>query len=652
MALEPVFGRGARGDIVRQLQLALTQQQVPHETTGKPEAALAQVDGDFGRAMQRAVERVQAANGFPVTGVVNRALWKFLTADQPWPDHFSRLVRVCAGFEGHGYTWVSGNHDGAGMTWGLIGFALVSKTAVGGLPELLRSIYQAEPAEFKKAFGEQKTKLLVDELKLDWATEPRLDRAKLLAFAKLLSLDSGRSLVPGWQQAFEALGTSPKVQAIQRRRVEIGYYGPAMAAAKKYVDDLAMDCERTQLFFLDIHINNGSLSDVEDTEARAAIASLTDPSTTQKLMEIHNAMVRHRAKKDVIRQRKSCIAMGSGMVGTGRFFRLDAWGIDLSEPAPALTWPLSYATVLLDTNTIEAVSISNGIGAVKLAPEPAAAAVAASALAQGKLRFPGETGFRVHTGQPYPTGSGAIVQTEFASKGAAVINSKMEQMHDAFEMLFRGRPALLAISGQYVQTVGAAKGDVNVLQYTKKTWAGIALKQDDRLLAIRQRADGYVDITGVRRHLAECQLLILYLSSGIPGREQPGTGPRWLQWLAAVGAKPLVLGWSGPIRPPSDGERQSVASEFFARLAKIAPGDDLPTLCATHADAVVQCWGESCHAAFAKGKQRHLWREQLFMGPGLPLSGAGAIGRNGEILLANALYDGTPGTRALVGRED
>src|SRR6218665_2400335 len=112
-----VLARGARGDLVERFQVGLTKIQVPKKGGGT-EPALAEVDGDFGRTTQIAIQRAQAELKKTVTGVVDEELW-FLLTGTPWPSSFERTLGLVASFEGHGYTKAAGNWDKAGITWGI-----------------------------------------------------------------------------------------------------------------------------------------------------------------------------------------------------------------------------------------------------------------------------------------------------------------------------------------------------------------------------------------------------------------------------------------------------------------------------------------------------------------------------------------------------
>src|SRR5262245_49838284 len=105
------FARGSFGDLVGLLQTGLKRSG--HYTRG--------VDGDFGGGTDTAVRSFQADRKKTVDGRATPEIWEAATG-LPWPELFQRCLQLTARFEGHGYTLIAGNFDGAGLTWGIIGF--------------------------------------------------------------------------------------------------------------------------------------------------------------------------------------------------------------------------------------------------------------------------------------------------------------------------------------------------------------------------------------------------------------------------------------------------------------------------------------------------------------------------------------------------
>ena len=222
-----VLARGMRGDLVEQLQAALVRIQVPTDGGGQ-EPALAAIDGDFGRTTQRAIQRVQAKLNRPITGVVDAALWRDLTQTE-WPGRFERHLSLVSAFEGHGYTKAAGNWDTAGITWGVIGFTLITRDKVnkktvlkyGPLHGLLKDAFTKHEATMIAAFGDAQAKALKRSLN---ATPDDLYK-----FA--VEVSDGKknfALRPEWQNAFALLGKAPEIRELQRALAKSMYYDPAI----------------------------------------------------------------------------------------------------------------------------------------------------------------------------------------------------------------------------------------------------------------------------------------------------------------------------------------------------------------------------------------------------------------------------------------
>ena len=106
-------------------------------------------DGIFGGNTERAVQRFQEQNHLAATGKVDDETWQELMSS-PAPDLRQRCLQITADLEGTGFTKAVGNFDGAGITWGIIGFTLSN----GELGAVLTEIRSTHPAVFSAAFGE------------------------------------------------------------------------------------------------------------------------------------------------------------------------------------------------------------------------------------------------------------------------------------------------------------------------------------------------------------------------------------------------------------------------------------------------------------------------------------------------------------------
>lgn len=643
-----VLARGMRGDLVEQLQAALIKIQVPAQGGGL-EPALATIDGDYGRATQLAVQRVQFKLALPITGVVDAALWKKLT-EREWPDSFERHLSLVAAFEGHGYTKAAGNWDKAGITWGIIGFILITrstknKAVYGPLRELLKEAFAKYEPTMIAAFGDvqaAKLKSILD------ATPENLYK-----FAVQIS-DGKRNFVlqPEWQKAFAQLGKDPAIRRLQRSFAKRLYYEPAILEAKEFGEEFKMVSERTVQLFFDIQVNNGGLGRKEERpRVKAALKALDAKATlTDKLNTITKALSESRPRfaKDII-ERKGTISNGFGRVH-GKDFRLDGWGIETDAapvvpPAPAPSpKPIKIFMAMLSiepTQQAEQIDLARGAGKLGLTE-------------------PGVDLLEKHT---WPTGNGIeVVVAEkvkslslrglLGDNGMTLIGPKGDALLHGINLMFREPVGILAVMGQSTPLPAAMSGNHLLVARGDRHYIGLALRKNDQLHLVRQRLRGkaqeesLLDITEIRPQLAECRILMLYAGYGIPTDILPGSGVRWREWLAPFKASPIVLGWFGNVRLPRDAAKQVVASDFLEHISALQPGADLQTLCENYPDAIVQLWGEACHRTFHAGTQKYLWLDQPIPALSLSLSGAAAIGQDGRIWHANPMF-GAAGETAM-----
>jgi peptidoglycan hydrolase-like protein with peptidoglycan-binding domain len=106
-----LLAKGARGELVRKVQVALTDQGFDPQG----------IDGSYWTHTETAVKAFQQARSLEVTGKVDVSTWTELLGI-PIPTTQERALQLTAAFEGHGFTLAQGNWDGAGITWGIIGF--------------------------------------------------------------------------------------------------------------------------------------------------------------------------------------------------------------------------------------------------------------------------------------------------------------------------------------------------------------------------------------------------------------------------------------------------------------------------------------------------------------------------------------------------
>lgn len=293
------FAKGAKGEIIRRMQLQLGFD--PKEA-----------DGVFGGDTFKAVTAFQKAQGLDPTGEVDATTYEMLMGAKVPPVRH-RALGVTGTFEGHGFTLAQGNFDGAGITWGIIGFTLNG----GGLKGVLLEIQKAHPDLLQQAFGAKTDQLL--ELLKKSAKEQ-------LAFADSVSLGTNKArLAEPWRTAFKTLGEFPEVQDIQLAHVENDYFKPALQTAKKF----NLTTELGIALAFDIHVQNGGVKEAARQKIEAALKENPVAREIDRRILIAQAVADKASAKfrqDVL-SRKMTLATGAGTVH-GATFVLRNWGLD------------------------------------------------------------------------------------------------------------------------------------------------------------------------------------------------------------------------------------------------------------------------------------------------------------------------------------
>lgn len=655
------FAQGSRGRLIQQLQTGLSRIQVPAQGGGtQPALDPANVTGNFGPATRSAIQRVQASRGHGQTGEVDAGLWTYLTGT-PWPSEYERSLNLLASFEGHNYTKAAGTWDGVGVTWGVIGFTLLTDVAnsngpsYGSLHKLLNRIRTEKREIFYEAFGVMQASVLEDHL--------QKSPSELLAFGRQMSdlAKGNRELTASWQSAFARLGNYPEVQELQDAQAKTDYYDKAIAAVAIFATEYNMASERTNQLFFDIQVNNGGLGPNERREAKAQLDQLLarDPNATleQKLNTITNVLATSRSRhaRD-IRERKGTISNGVGTVH-GKRYRLNGWGIDMAPPPPL---PVPAPPGEPPPEPAPA-PILNRLGILGFDPTQVGEQIQLATAVRGLVQP--EAAVSLEQDGAWPTGNGSALigpaQTRSLSLGGLVeptgqgfVQQEGEDLLQAVNLIFRDPVGILALFGQATR-LPTDGGMHAIIGRGSRGYAGISLQGNRVLQLVRTRGRGalsescQLDMSGALQSLNSCQLLMLYSGFGIAKGILPGQAAGWQEWMASVGARPIVLGWFGSARLPRDAAQQFVAGEFFKRLKDLAPGANLKTLCADP-KRVVEAWGQACHAAFSKGPQKYLWFEEPIGGLEFVSSGAAALDPDGVAWAANEEYVGTADKPAMV----
>lgn len=290
-----LLAKGSRGQAVEDVQGGLAFQ--PRD-----------IDGNYGNQTREGVEAFQQGRGLPQTGQVDDVTWGTLL-HKPIPSLFERCIALTAAFEGHGFSLAQGNFDGAGITWGIIGFTLKH----GEIARIVRSIESQRPDLVRLAFEEHTPQLLAV---LD---APSPDQ---LAFADSVSIGPREvRLAEPWRSSFELFGRFPEVRAEQLRRAREDFFGPALETASRH----RLESELGVALAFDIHVQNGGIKRAAADQIRGAPAPANERALRRLIADAVAEAAAARFREDV-RTRKLAIAEGTGTVH-GETFVLEHWGI-------------------------------------------------------------------------------------------------------------------------------------------------------------------------------------------------------------------------------------------------------------------------------------------------------------------------------------
>jgi peptidoglycan hydrolase-like protein with peptidoglycan-binding domain len=140
-----IFGPGAIGEIIKQIQVAPTDAGFDTKET----------DGWYGQNTSAAVAGYQGSQSLPSTGVIDEASWQLLMQSLV-PSVSDRSLQLTPSFEGHGFGLAVGNFDDALLTWGIIGFTLASRE----IQQIINTLNQAHPELVQAAFQSHAGELL------------------------------------------------------------------------------------------------------------------------------------------------------------------------------------------------------------------------------------------------------------------------------------------------------------------------------------------------------------------------------------------------------------------------------------------------------------------------------------------------------------
>jgi len=296
-----LFAKGARGAGIEDVQGALAFD--PRD-----------IDGRYGNQTRDGVLAFQQRRGLAGTGQVDDETWRALLT-KPIPSLFERCLGLTAAFEGHGFSLAQGNFDGAGITWGIIGFTLKH----GQIAGIVQTIQAVRPDLVRLAFEEHTPRLLAI------LSAPLSEQ---LAFADSVSIGATKvRLAEPWFSGFDLFGKLPEVRAEQLRRAREDFFDPCVGTAARFglVSELGL------ALAFDIHVQNGSVKRAAAAEILAAPTPADEAALRRRIANAVADASGARFREDV-RSRKLAIAQGAGAVH-GEAFVVEHWGIaDLPAP--------------------------------------------------------------------------------------------------------------------------------------------------------------------------------------------------------------------------------------------------------------------------------------------------------------------------------
>jgi hypothetical protein len=269
------------------------------------------VDGDYGGGTEFAVRSLQRALRLPQTGATDDDTWSGLF-HAGIPDLFERCLQLTARIEGHGFTIVKGNFDGAGLTWGLIGFTLKN----GEIGALIREVNAQHPGVVQRCFLDRTAELL-DVLS-------RSSQAQVV-WADGVSLGARKTgVAEPWRGAFERFGNEEVVQAAQISRACSIYYARARADATR----VGLTTELGVALCFDTAVQNGGLGSKRLAAIDRAFAANKPADQLACRLVVAEAVARYASEKwrEDVRVRKTAIARGAGVIH-GESFDLQRWGL-------------------------------------------------------------------------------------------------------------------------------------------------------------------------------------------------------------------------------------------------------------------------------------------------------------------------------------
>jgi hypothetical protein len=202
------------------------------------------------------------------------------------------------------FTGISGNFDGAGISFGVIQFNLKS----GTLQPILKKMIQNHHDKMFEIFGGN---LVVIKQMLSKPISEQIKWADSISI-----LPSKRSISQPWRDAFKELGRIHECQIYQMEGCQ-WYFNRALEYFKKF----NFWSERAYALCFDIVVQCGSIGPLVTQRTNEAVALLPKDLSKEEL-EIEKMKILANKRAEVVkpqfvedvRSRKLCIAKGSGLV--------------------------------------------------------------------------------------------------------------------------------------------------------------------------------------------------------------------------------------------------------------------------------------------------------------------------------------------------
>ncbi|MEC0123390.1 hypothetical protein [Paenibacillus pabuli] len=227
-----------------------------------------------------------------------------------------KLLRNTGFFEGNnGYSNVTGNFDGQGLSFGIIQYNF----GQGTLQPLLKEYIQNNETEFKAVFGTSKAATLKDVVN-------NKTKSQQIAWGESIST-SGGNVVSEWKTLFESMGAKSANQALQRKYAE-SYFNRAITFAGKF----GIISTQGLAFLFDHSVQSWSLSGESSiiSEITSLEKAWRDMGETGRYPDKERlySVLKGVSGSDPI-ARRTAIRNGSGTVH-GKSYNIAAFGLSYS----------------------------------------------------------------------------------------------------------------------------------------------------------------------------------------------------------------------------------------------------------------------------------------------------------------------------------